>query len=199
MRPNPVRSKAAPVPSLPSEEHKVSDAYEDDMTAEEAILDQVAAAQAREQAEGPEKPRSNGGRPNKVDPIKLVAWRQGRKATIAETAKRWNVSEATVKRLSREYAQAAEAERERFQMERLDKELEAHEYDLWRMYHGQKNEHLNRVAFRWFGAEEAARGTPNEAAVMAARQAALDEAEREFREDWERCMGPVPGTTSGDA
>src|SRR4051794_34127026 len=113
----------------PTKEHRVSDAYEDDIATEQAILDQLAGAEPIERE--PQGPRRSGvGRPPKVDPIKLVAWRQGRKATIAETAKRWNVSEATVKRLSREYAKAAEAERERYQMERLDKELEAHEYDL---------------------------------------------------------------------
>jgi hypothetical protein len=173
-------------------EHFVSDAYEDDMAAERAILDQIAHAEPID--DQPElKVRNMGGRPPKVDPIKLVAWRQGRKATIAETAKRWNVSEATVKRLSRDYAKAAEAERERFQMERLDKELEAHEHSLQMMFLRQRNDHLSWVSLRWFSAEEAAKGTPNEAAVMAARQAALDEADRLFREDWERHMGPVPG------
>lgn len=169
----------------------MSDAYEDDMAAEQAILAQIARAEQLDE-EPQQKTGSSGGRPPKVDPIKLVAWRQGRKATIAETAKRWNVSEATVKRMSREYAKAAEAERERFQMERLDKELEAHEDDLRMMFLRQRNEHLSWVSFRWFGAEEAAKGTPDEAAVMAARQAALDEADRQFREDWERHMGPLP-------
>jgi hypothetical protein len=169
----------------------VSDAYEDDMASEQAIFDQIGRAEPVDDEPQP-KVQSNGGRPPKVDPIKLVAWRQGRKATIAETAKRWNVSEATVKRMSREYAKAAEAERERFQTERLDKELEAHEDDLRMMFLRQRNEHLSWVSFRWFGAEEAARGTPDEGVVMAARQAALDEADRQFREDWERHMGPVP-------
>jgi hypothetical protein len=162
------------------------------MAAEQAIFDQIARAQAVEK-EQPKKSQSRGGRPSKVDPVKLVAWRQGRKATIAQTAKHWNVSEATVKRLSREYAEAAEAERQRYQMEQLDKELEAHEYGLRTMYHGQRSKHLSWVSFRWLGAEEAARGTPREDAVMAAKEAALDEADRQFREEWELRMGPVPG------
>jgi hypothetical protein len=175
-----------------TKEHRVSDAYDDDMAAEQAIFDQIARAEPREE-EQPQKLHSKGGRPSKVDPVKLVAWRQGRKATIAATAKHWNVSEATVKRLSREYAQAAEAERQRFQMERVDKELEAHEYGLRMMYLRQRSEHLSWVSFRWFGAEEAAKGTPKEDAVMAAKEAALDEADRQFREEWEQRMGPVPG------
>jgi hypothetical protein len=175
----------------------MSDAYDDDMAAEQAILGQLAPGEPiDEQAE--HKLRNIGGRPPKVDPIKLVAWRQGRKATIAETAKRWNVSEATVKRMSREYAKATEAERERFQMERLDKELEAHEHDLHMMFLRQRNDHLSWVSLRWFGAEEAARGTPEEAAVMAARQSAMDEADQKFREDWDRHMGPVPGLSPRD-
>jgi hypothetical protein len=160
------------------------------MAAEEAILDQIARAEAMEK-EQPQKAHNRGGRPSKVDPIKLVAWRQGRKATIAATAKHWNVSEATVKRLSREYAEAAEAERHRFQMERLDKELAAHERDLHMMFLGQRNRELSRVSERWFGAEEAARGTPDEAVVLAARDAALERAGREFREEWESRIGPL--------
>ncbi len=175
----------------------MSDAYDNDMAAEQAIFNQIASAQEREK-EQQQKPHSRGGRPSKVDPIKLVAWRQGRKATIAATAKHWKVSEATVKRLSRDYAEAAEAERQRFQMERLDKELEAHEYEIRTMYLRQRSEHLSWVSFRWFGAEEAAKGTPRETAVMAAKDAALDEADRQFREDWERRMGPVPGLPSLD-
>ena len=168
----------------------MSEAYEDDMAAEQAILDHFA----REEAECEvlqEQPRSAGGRPPKVDPIKLVAWRQGRNASITETAKRWNVSEATVKRLSREYGKAAEAERQRYENERLDKELEAHAYELRVMFLGQRNRHLNWVDMWWHGPVEAARGTPNEAAVLGAREAALDKADREFREGWESRMGPL--------
>jgi hypothetical protein len=174
----------------------VSDAYEDDMAAEQAILDQIARAEPVEEEPQP-KLRSSAGRPAKVDPIKLVAWRQGRKASIAETAKHWKVSEATVKRLSRKYAKAAEAERERFQMERLDSELAAHEYELRMMFLGQRNRHLSWVSERWFGAEEAARGTPNEAAVLAARDAALEEADRKFGEEWESRMGPLSDLFGG--
>lgn len=169
----------------------MSEAYEHDMAAEQAILDHFARVeQVCEDAQ--ERPRSVGGRPPKVDPIKLVAWRQGRKASIAETAKRWNVSEATVKRLSRDYGQAAEAERERYELERLDKELAAHEYELRMMFLRQRNEHLSWVSFGWFGAEQAAKNTPREAAVVAARDAALEKADREFREEWESRMGPIP-------
>jgi hypothetical protein len=168
----------------------LSEAYDDDMAAEQAILDHFAREE--QVLEDPqEQPRSIGGRPPKVDPIKLVAWRQGRNASIAETAKRWNVSEATVKRLSREYGKAAEAERQRYEQERLDEELEAHAYGLRTMFLGQRNRHLNWVDMKWFSAVEAARATPNEVAVIAAREAALEKAEREFREDWERCMGPL--------
>ena len=127
----------------------------------------------------------------KVDAIKLVAWRQGRNASIAETAKRWNVSEATVKRLSREHGEAAKAERQRYQMQRLDEELQQHEYELRVMFLGQRNRHLNWVDMWWHRSVETARGTPNEAAVIAAREEALEKADRDFREEWESCMGPL--------
>jgi AraC-like DNA-binding protein len=171
----------------------LSDAYDDDMDAEQAILDRINAAEAEQDVPGSpaEQPRTIGGRPPKVDPIKLVAWRQAHSATVAETAKRWNVSKPTVQRLSREYGEAAKAERQRYQMERLDKELRAHEYGLRVMFLGQRADHLSRVSSRWFSAEEVAKGTPAEASVAAAREAALDEADREFREDWERCVGPI--------
>lgn len=37
------------------------------------------------------------GRKVKVDPMKVAAWRQARKASIGETAKRFGISTATVK------------------------------------------------------------------------------------------------------
>lgn len=176
---------------------ELSEAYDDDTAAEQAILDHFGPEE--QLLEDPqEQPRSIGGRPPKVDPVKLVAWRQGRNASIAETAKRWNVSEATVKRLSREYGKAAEAERQRYELERLDTELREHEYGQRMLFLRYRNEHLSWVSFGWFTAGEAARGTPNEAAVMAARQAAMDKADDEFRQDWERVMGPLPELLGSD-
>ena len=66
-----------------------------------------------ERHDTPDEPGQISGRPNKVDPVKLVAWRQGRDASISETARHWGVSVATVKRLSRVHAVAAAQERAR--------------------------------------------------------------------------------------
>lgn len=43
-----------------------------------------------------EKPRKKGGRPPKVDPIKVVRWRRRNKASIADTAKHFGVCKRTV-------------------------------------------------------------------------------------------------------
>lgn len=43
-----------------------------------------------------EKPRRKGGRPRKVDPIKVVRWRRKNKASIADTAKHFGVCKRTV-------------------------------------------------------------------------------------------------------
>lgn len=172
----------------------MSDVYEDEMAAERALLDRMEAIECQQEQDeltGP-KPSSKGGRPSKVDPVKLVAWRQAHSATVAETAKRWNVSEATVKRLSREYGDAAKAERKRWQCERLDEELRQHEYGYRMMFLSQRNKHIGWVDLQWFTACEEARGTPTEAATEAAREAAIERADREFRAEWERRMGPVP-------
>jgi hypothetical protein len=174
----------------------VIDEYEDDMAAERALLDRVEELQAQEEAElGPaslETSPRKGGRPTKVDPIKLVAWRQARKATVAATAKHWKVSERTVQQYSRDYAEAALAERKRWEIEKLDRELQHHENDRQLMYHRMRQEHLSWVGLEWFSKCEAARGTDQEEAVEAARDAALEEADRRFAEDWDRVMGPTP-------
>lgn len=174
----------------------MSEAYEDDLADEQALFDRIEAANAGGGGFGGdiEPPINTGGRPHKIEPIKLVAWRQAHKASIAETAKRWSVSPATVKRLTRDYADAAKLERQRWESERLDHELWQHEYDLAMMFLGQRNKHLAFVdQFHWFGRCKRAKGTDQEAAVNAARDAAIEEADREFRETWERCMGPIPG------
>jgi hypothetical protein len=43
-----------------------------------------------------DKPRRKGGRPRKVDPIKVVRWRRRNKASIAATAKHFGVCKRTV-------------------------------------------------------------------------------------------------------
>lgn len=68
----------------------MSDAYADDL------------AKRREEGEpdlpvrADDKPRRKGGRPRKVDPIKVVRWRRRNKASIAETAKHFGVCKRTV-------------------------------------------------------------------------------------------------------
>lgn len=169
--------------------------YEEEMALEQAIVDRIAAAEPM--PELPEtKPRNGGGRPSKVEPIKLVAWRQAHKASIPETAKRWNVSPATVKRLCRDYGEAAKLERQRWQCEQLDKELRQHEHSLWQTFNGQLARHLSWVSLNWFPACEAAKGSEREVAIETAKEAALADAERAFRQDWERCMGPIPEYSS---
>ena len=102
------------------------------------------------------------------------------------------MSPATVKRLSKEYADAAKRERSRFECSRLDKELQLHQHQLWQMYNNQLSRHLTWVALSWFSAWRDAKGTPSEAEVERAEQAALKKAEAQFAADWARCMGPVP-------
>ncbi|WP_294333315.1 hypothetical protein [uncultured Sphingomonas sp.] len=170
----------------------MSEAYDDDIAEEEALFARIAAAEPAEGMETPPITPQAGGRPHKVDPIKLVAWRQAHKATIAATATRWSVSPATVKRLSKEYAGAAKRERSRYECSRLDKELQLHQHQLWQMYNNQLSRHLSWVALRWFPAWRDAKGTPREGAVARAEQEALQEAETQFQADWTRSMGPVP-------
>lgn len=170
--------------------------YNDEIAQEQAIIDRLATVEpAPESVQNAS--RKLGGRPTKVEPIKLVAWRQAHNASIPETAKRWNVSPATVKRMCRDYGAAAKLERQRWEHERLDEELRQHEYAHSMMFLGHRNKHLSWISFQWFSACEAAKGTPQEASVEAARKAALAEAERDFREDWERCMGPIPENARG--
>lgn len=169
----------------------MSDAYEDDLAAELETMDRIEAANRA--ADTPAPPAPIPGRPHCVEPIRLVAWRQAHNASIAETARRWSVSSATVKRLCRDYGAAAEAERSRWQCERLDRDLAQHCDDLTRMFLGQRSRYLNLIdGLHWFGKVERAKGTEHEATTMAERDAALAEAERQFREDWERSVGPLP-------
>lgn len=179
-----------------SQENFLNEIYEDDMAAENAILDMI------DRTEPPGippdiAPTRPGGRPAKVNPIKLVAWRQAHKASIRETAMQWKVSEATVKRLSRDYGPAAALERERWQRERLDEELRQHEYEYGMMFLRLRNQRLRWVEFEWFGRCQRAKGTPQEDATEAARAAALDEADRQFREEWLRTIGPIPSGRGG--
>lgn len=60
-----------------SKEQRVSGAYEDGVASKT-------------------KSRRKGGRPRKVDPIKVVRWRRKNKATIAETAAHFGISKRTV-------------------------------------------------------------------------------------------------------
>lgn len=167
----------------------MSDAYEDDRAREQAIFDQIEAANA---AADYEEPANAGGRPHKAEPIKVVAWRQAHNASIAGTAKRWGISPATVKRLCREYGAAATAERKRWQCEQLDREAARHAHGLWRLYNGQLARALYRVEVEWMHRCEQAKGTGQEEAVNTAMAAALEQEERQFTEGWARIVGPVP-------
>lgn len=171
----------------------MSEAYENDLAEEQAIFERIEAAEPEPEVGG-ETPRGKMGRPPKVDPIKLVAWRQAHKATAAETAARWKVSKRTVQQLCRDYGEAAKQERKRWQMERVDRELDAAEYEFDMMFLRERNRRFYWTSFGWFGALEAARGTDREAALNEAHEAALDKADRDFREEWERLFGPVPGS-----
>ena len=68
------------------------------------------------------------GRKVKVDPVKVAAWRQARKATIGETAKRFGIGDATVKRYCRDYGAAAEKARADWRLEQEIREAEEIEY-----------------------------------------------------------------------
>jgi len=70
------------------------------------------------------------GRPAKVDPVRVVRWRQARKATIAETAKRFGISPATVKRYTRDHSEEAEQARANYRAEREIKEAEILDYNV---------------------------------------------------------------------
>lgn len=155
----------------------MSDAYETDMAQERAIYDRIAAAEAQT---GPEAPVDKGGRPYKADPIKVIAWRQAHSASIRDTAKRWRVSEASVKRWTKTCGEAAKLERQRYEQDRLDRELREHEYGYRMMFLQQRNAHLFFVGLDWHGKESAG------------RDEAMADADRMFREDWQRCMGPIP-------
>ena len=165
--------------------------YDDELAEEQALIERMATAEVAPSDLEARTPKV--GRPPKVEPIKLVAWRQAHKASIADTAKRWHVSEATVKRLCRQYGEAAELERQRWQCEQLDRELQEHEYAYRVMFLRQRSQHLYWAEFGWLGACERAKGTAQEDTVRAARDAALATAERQFNEDWSRSMGPIPG------
>lgn len=164
--------------------------YEDDLAEEAAIFDALAPQEAEVLELSP--PVSTGGRPFRQDPVKLVAWRQAHDASIADTAKRFSVSPATVKRYSRDYKEAAEQARRRWECERLDQEARQGQHRLWRMYQGQLHQALYWVDLAWFSRVKAAEGTPAEAAVASAWKNAMADAERRFVEGWETSMGPVP-------
>ena len=174
-------------------ENELSEAYEIDLNDEQAIFDRMTAQDTAEIPECPvDLPINKGGRPFKVVPIKLVAWRQAHKASIRETAKRWCVSEASVKRMSRDYGEAAIQERKRWEGERLDTELRYAQNGYWQMYNRMHSERLYWVGLSWFPKCEAARGTEQATAIEAARDVALADACRDFRTEWERAMGPIP-------
>lgn len=68
------------------------------------------------------------GRPIKVDPIKVAAWRQARKASIAATAKRFAISPATVKRYCRDHGAEAEIARADWRLQNEIADAERLEY-----------------------------------------------------------------------
>ncbi|MCE7796544.1 hypothetical protein LWE61_08205 [Sphingobium sufflavum] len=65
------------------------------------------------------------GRKVHVEPVAVVRWRQACKATIADTAKRFSISEATVKRYCRDFGEQAEQERAQYRIDREIAEAEA--------------------------------------------------------------------------
>lgn len=173
----------------------MSNGYEDDLEAEEALIGRDFEAEERGEVDNLElakvdaRTAGNRGRPTKVDPVKLVAWRQGRKATVAETARQWKVSEATVKRLSREFGEAAEAERLRYQNERLDDDLETGRRQLDRMYLSQRNRARYWATFGWQTRIDAAKGTDREEAIEREIASALQAVDEEFDVEWDARFG----------
>lgn len=61
------------------------------------------------------------GRKVKVDPVTVARWRQARKASIVETAKRFGISEKTVSNYCRDFGEEAERQRSEW---RAKKEIE---------------------------------------------------------------------------
>lgn len=70
------------------------------------------------------------GRKVKADPVKVAAWRQARKASIAETAKRFGISEKTVSNYCRDFGEEAERQREQWRIKREHEEWEELESEI---------------------------------------------------------------------
>jgi transcriptional regulator with XRE-family HTH domain len=68
------------------------------------------------------------GRKVKIDPIKVAAWRQARKASIKETAARFGIGDATVKRYCQKHGAEAEQARADYRIEQEIREAEDIEY-----------------------------------------------------------------------
>jgi len=58
------------------------------------------------------------GRKVKVEPVLVARWRQARKASIAETAKRFGISEKTVSNYCRDFGEEAERQRAEWRTQR---------------------------------------------------------------------------------
>lgn len=178
----------------------MSELYDDDLANEERIFTAIEAAEESvdidkssvKAALNVSVCKGKGGRPYAVEPIKLVAWRQAHNATIKQTAEKWRVSEATVKNLCKKYGDAARHERARWECERLDKELHWHEVGILQIYNRNLSRCLSLIELSWAWRCETAKGTDQEASVAVARDAALSEAEQEFRAGWEISVGAVP-------
>lgn len=174
----------------------MSEAYDDDLEAEQAIFDQIEAAEFEADAL-PQPMAATARRATKIDPIKVVAWRQAHEASIAATAKRFGIGVATVKRYCRDYDAAAKLERKRFECARLDAEDQANEYAYSVMYLDHRRKYLSWIEFLWFGRCLRAKDTPDEAETETAKDAALASAEQDFTDDWLRHVGEIPAVLDG--
>lgn len=68
------------------------------------------------------------GRKVKADPVTVARWRQSRKATAAETAKQFGISERTVRAYCKEFGAEAEKQRRQWHLDCLQAEVDALEY-----------------------------------------------------------------------
>jgi transposase len=70
------------------------------------------------------------GRKPKANPIAVAAWRQARNASALETAKRFDISEKTVRNYCRDFGDAARASREQWRIEHEIREAEQLDYAI---------------------------------------------------------------------
>ena len=85
----------------------MSEAYENDMAAEQEILDRIAAAEPEpEEATDPRQRGRRLGRPKKIDARGVARWRRTNGASIAQTAEHFGISPRAVSKASAEHKEA---------------------------------------------------------------------------------------------